>query len=313
MRLIFCGTPEFAVPTLLRLTHAPFHVELVLTNPDEPSGRGQALKAPPVKQAALEAGLIVFQPRKFKSPLTRDIVSHYRPDAIVVVAYGHIIPGWMIELPRFGCINLHASLLPRYRGAAPVPWAIIHGETVTGVTTMKIDPGLDTGDILLQHQTEIGPDDTTETLLDRLSVAGASLMVETLHCLSRGQITARTQDNSQATLAPMLKKEDGRIDWSLSAEEIERRVRGLRPWPGAYTSLRGKGLHIWKASVAAGVPDGEPGTLLSRAGKALAACGRGTALELVEVQIEGRRRVSGSDFLNGIRLQPGERFETAVA
>lgn len=313
MRLIFCGTPQFAVPTLLGLSRAPFHVELVLTNPDEPSGRGHALKAPPVKQAALDAGLVVFQARKFKAPLTRDILRHYHPDAIVVVAYGHIIPGWMIELPRLGCINLHASLLPKYRGAAPVPWAIMRGEKVTGVTTMKIDAGLDTGDILLQHQTEIGPEDSTETLLERLSLAGAGLMVETLHGLSRGQIAPRPQDHSQATLAPMLKKEDGRIDWSLSAEEIERRVRGLRPWPGAHTTFRGKGLQIWRASVAAGIPEAEPGTLSSWAGKALAACGRGTALELVEVQMEGRRRVSGSDFLNGVRLQPGEKFGATPA
>lgn len=312
MRLIFCGTPQFAVPTLTRLTRVPYHIELVVTNPDEPSGRGHALKSPPVKQAALDAGLVVFQPSKFKLPLTRDLISHYRPDAIVVVAYGHIIPGWMIQLPRFGCINLHASLLPKYRGAAPVPWAIIRGEKVTGVTTMKIDAGLDTGDILLQHQTEIGPEDTAEALLDRLSVAGASLMEETLHGLGRGHISPRAQEQSQATLAPMLKKEDGRIDWSLSAGEIERRVRGLRPWPGAYTSFRGKGLQIWKARAVAGIPEAEPGMLLARAGKALAACGQASALELVEVQVEGRRRVSGSEFLNGIRLQPGEQFDAAT-
>jgi len=313
MRLIFCGTPQFAVPTLLRLTRPPFHIELVLTNPDEPSGRGHALKAPPVKQAALDAGLVVFQPRKFKMPLTRALLSHYRPDAIVVVAYGHIIPGWMIELPRLGCINLHSSLLPKYRGAAPVPWAIIRGESVTGVTTMKIDAGLDTGDILLQHQTPIGPEDTTETLLDRLSVVGADSVVETLDGLSRGQITPRPQENGQATFAPMLKKEDGRIDWSLEAVEIERRVRGLRPWPGAHTSFRAKGLQIWKAAVAARIPEAEPGMVVAQAGKPLAMCGHGSALELVEVQSEGRRRVSGSDFLNGLRLHPGEKFDTPTA
>jgi len=313
MRLLFCGTPQFAVPTLLRLSRPPFHIELVLTNPDQPSGRGHALKTPPVKHAALEAGLVVFQPRKFKAPLTRALLSQYRPDAIVVVAYGHIIPGWMIGLPRLGCINLHASLLPKYRGAAPVPWAIIRGESATGVTTMKIDPGLDTGDILLQHQTPIGPEDTTEMLLDRLSAAGADLMVETLHDLNRGQLTPRPQENSQASFAPMLKKEDGRIDWSLEALEIGRRVRGLRPWPGAYTSFRGKGLQIWKAAVAAGIPQAEPGTIVAQAGRPWAVCGHGTALELIELQAEGRRRVSGSDFLNGIRLQAGEKFDTPTA
>jgi methionyl-tRNA formyltransferase len=313
MRLIFCGTPQFAVPTLLRLKHSPFRIELVLTNPDEPSGRGRALKTPPVKQAALDAGLEVFQPRRFKAPFTRALVSHYRPDAIVVVAYGHIIPGWMIDLPRFGCINLHASLLPKYRGAAPVPWAIVRGEQVTGVTTMKIDAGLDTGDILLQHETAIGPEDTSETLLDRLSVAGADLMAETLHALSRNEIAPRPQDHSRATLAPMLRKEDGRIDWSLAAEEIERRVRGLRPWPGAHTGFRGKGLHLWRASVAGAGFEAEPATLVAHAGRPLAVCGHHTALELAEVQVEGRRRVLGSDFLNGIRLQPGEKFETPSA
>ncbi len=313
MRLIFCGTPQFAVPTLLRLTRAPFQIELVLTNPDEPSGRGHAVKAPPVKRAALDAGLVVFQPRRFKEPFTRALLSHYRPDAIVVVAYGHIIPGWMIELPRFGCINLHASLLPKYRGAAPVPWAIVRGERVTGVTTMRIDPGLDTGDILMQHETEIGPADTTETLLERLGVAGAGLMAETLLELSQGQIRPRKQDDSHATLAPMLKKEDGRIDWSLSAAEVEHRVRGLRPWPGAYTSFRGKWLHIWRASVASEPLEAEPGTLIARAGKPIAACGHDSALELAEVQIEGKRRVSGSDFLNGVRLRPGEKLDTTTA
>lgn len=313
MKLIFCGTPKFALPTLLRLANRPFEIELVITNPDEGSGRGYALQAPPVKRIARDAGLPVFQPPRLKDQFTRAFLSGYRPDAIVVVAYGHIIPQWMIDLPRLGCLNLHASLLPKYRGAAPVPWAIIRGEKVTGVTTMKIDAGLDTGGVFLQRETGIAPDDTTETLLERLSVIGADLMVETLQGLSQGRLKPRPQDHSQATLAPMLKKEDGQIDWSLGAGEIERRVRGLRPWPGAYTGFRNRRLHLWKAAVASESAGAEAGTLIARAGKSFVACGAGTALELVEVQVEGRRRISGHDFLNGVRLEPGEKLFTPAA
>jgi methionyl-tRNA formyltransferase len=309
MKLIFCGTPQFAVPTLERLLSKPFEVELVVTNPDEPSGRGYEVNSPAVKRAALDAGLVVFQPLRLKDPFTQGFLSQFRPDAIVVAAYGHIIPAWMIELPRFGCINLHASLLPKYRGAAPIPWAIIRGEQVTGATTMKIAESLDTGDILLQREMEIRPDDTAETLGVRMSLAGAELMAETLERLYRGELRGRPQDPARATLAPMLKKEDGRIDWSLPAPDIERRVRGLRPWPGAFTLFRGKHLHLWKASVAGkALRPEEPGMLVAGNGKLRVACGDGTELELLEVQLEGRRRVSASDFLNGVRLQAGERL-----
>ena len=309
MKLIFCGTPQFAVPALERLLVKPFEVELVVTNPDEPSGRGYEVKFPAVKRAALDAGLVLFQPSRLKDPFARGLLSQFRPDVIVVVAYGHIIPGWMIELPRLGCINLHASLLPKYRGAAPIPWAIMRAEQVTGVTTMKIDEGLDTGDILLQREIEIRPDDTAETLGARMSLAGAELMGETLERLCRGELRGRPQDHARATLAPMLKKEDGRIDWSLSAAEIERRVRGLRPWPGAFTLFRQKHLHLWTASVAGKASRAEePGTLAAGNGKLRVACGDAVELELLEVQLEGRRRLSGSDFLNGVHLQGGERL-----
>src|SRR5690242_12334086 len=250
MHLIFCGTPQFAVPTLRRLLEANFTIDLVVTNPDEPRGRSYERTPPPVKTAAEKAGLRVFQPAKLKDLGAREFLSKFHPDAIVVVAYGHIIPPWMIELPRLGCINLHASLLPKYRGAAPISWALTRGERVTGVTTMRIDAGLDTGDILLQREVEIRDEDTTETLSERLSVIGAELMVETLERLERGDIEPRGQDHAQATLAPMLKKEDGRIDWSWTADEIARRVRGLRPWPVAYTAFRGKRLGIWSATPA---------------------------------------------------------------
>jgi methionyl-tRNA formyltransferase len=308
MKLIFCGTPHFAVPTLERLIAEKHDIELVMTNPDEPSGRGYDVKPSPVKQAALKAGLEVFQPLKLKEESTAEFLSKLRPDLIVVVAYGHIIPKWMIELPKNGCINLHASLLPKYRGAAPIQWAIIRGESVTGVTTMKIDEGLDTGDILLKREVPIQDEDTTETLSERLSGVGADLMVETLPKLIRGEIQPQSQNHAQATFAPILKKEDGRIDWRLRAEEIGWRVRGLRPWPGAYTSFRSKNLHIWSAAPVIGQvgPGHEPGTLLSDRGTLRVVCGLGTLLEVHELQLEGRKRLLARDFLNGVRPSPGE-------
>jgi methionyl-tRNA formyltransferase len=331
LTLIFCGTPTFAVPTLKRLQAENFTIELVVTNPDEPSGRGCELKSPPVKEAALRAGLRVYQPGKLKDPAAVEFLSQFRPDAIVVAAYGHIIPKWMIDLPRYGCINLHASLLPKYRGAAPIQWALMRGETVTGVTTMKIDPGLDTGDILLKREVSIRDEDTTETLSESLSVLGADLMVETLRRIERGDLQPQPQDNSLATLAPMLKKEDGRIDWKLPAEEVWGRVRGLRPWPGAYTTFRGRNLHIWAAGrpaaqspdsgtgasqglwaagrPAAAAPCGlEPGTLVADQGRLRVACGQATLLEVRELQLEGRKRLPARDFLNGVRLAPGEKL-----
>jgi methionyl-tRNA formyltransferase len=281
-----------------------------MTNPDEPSGRGYEVKASPVKRAALKAGLEVFQPLKLKEEPTVRFLSKYRPDLIVVVAYGHIIPRWMIDLPIHGYVNLHASLLPKYRGAAPIQWAIIRGEFVTGVTTMKIDEGLDTGDILLKREVAIQDEDTTETLSERLSVVGADLMAETLPKLIRAEIRPQSQNHAQATFAPILKKEDGRIDWMLKAEEIGWRVRGLRPWPGAYTSFRAKNLHLWSgAPVLSQVGLGQgPGTLLPERGTLRVVCGQGTLLEVHELQLEGRKRLPVRDFLNGVRPSAGERL-----
>ena len=310
MKLIFCGTPQFAVPTLEKLIAEKHDIELVMTNPDEPSGRGYEVKPSPVKLAAMKAGLEVFQPLKLKEDLTAGFLSKFRPDFIVVVAYGHIIPKWMIDLPKHGCINLHASLLPRYRGAAPIQWAIIRGESVTGVTTMKIDEGLDTGDVLLKREVPIQDDDTTETLSERLSGVGADLMVETLPKLFRAEIQPQSQNHAQATFAPILKKEDGRIDWMLRAEEIRWRVRGLRPWPGAYTTFRSKNLHIWSAASVlgqAGVGH-EPGTLLPERGNLRVVCGLGTLLEVRELQLECRKRLLARDFLNGVRPSSGEKL-----
>lgn len=308
MRLVFCGTPQFAVPTLEKLNAEHFDLALVVTNPDEPRGRGYELKPPRVKEAAIKAGLSVFQPAKLKNEEAASRITAARPDAIVVVAYGHLIPGWMIDLPPLGCINLHASLLPRYRGAAPIPWAIVRGEQVTGNTTMKIDAGLDTGDILLQQEMEIAPDDTAETLGQRLSVAGADLMLETLRQLARGTITPRPQDHSHATLAPILKKEDGLIDWNRPAVEIERRVRGFQPWPVAHTTFRERALRIWSARPIDSGTALAPGELKAGGAELAAGAGHDTALELVEVQLEGRKRISGREFANGMRLRAGERL-----
>ena len=231
MKLLFCGTPEFAVPTLEKLITEGHMVELVICQPDELAGRGYTIAAPPVKKLAERSGIPVYQPGKLREQAVVDYISKFQPDAIVVVAYGRIIPPWMIELPRLGCSNLHASLLPRYRGAAPIQWAIMRGERASGVTTMKIDAGLDTGDILLMREEEIREDDTTESLAGRLTAIGAALMVETLAGLERGEIRPQPQNHSQATLAPILKKEDGRIDWKMTAQALAWRVRGLRPWP----------------------------------------------------------------------------------
>ncbi|MGH9378282.1 MAG: methionyl-tRNA formyltransferase [Terriglobia bacterium] len=307
MRLIFCGTPQFAVPPLEKLLAHNFDVALAVTNPDEPQGRGYALKPPPVKVASLKAGLKILQPAKLKE--ARSEIESVKPDVIVVVAYGHLIPPWMIDLPPLGCINLHASLLPLYRGAAPIARAIIRGERLTGITTMKIDAGLDTGDILLQKEIAIDEDDTAETLSARLSEPGAELVVETLEGLARGEIQPRPQDHGMATLAPMLKKEDGLIDWSMPAPEIACRVRGLAPWPVAHTLFRGKGLQIWVARPEESQASSPaPGAIRIGGGRLIVGCGACTALELVELQVEGRKRIHARDFINGMRPQDGERL-----
>ena len=251
LRIVFCGTPEFAVPSLRHLIAQPdFKIEAVVTQPDRPRGRGQAVTISPVKEVAIEAGLPIFQPQKMRSPDALDFFTGAAPDAVVIIAYGQIIPQRLIDIPRLGWINLHGSLLPKYRGAAPIQWAIANGETRTGLTTMKIDAGLDTGPMLLKYETPIGPDETAPQLSARLAEAGAPLIAETLRRLAlgeinRSEITPEPQDSSQVTLAPPLKKEDGRIDWSLPAQKIYNRMRGFDPWPGAFTTFRGKTCHVW--------------------------------------------------------------------
>jgi methionyl-tRNA formyltransferase len=307
LNLVFCGTPRFAVPILDKLVETGFPVHLVVTQPDKPRGRGLDLAPSPVKQRALELSLPITQPETIKNNQEfRGQITVLKPDAIIVVGYGRIIPAWMIELPRLGNINLHASLLPKYRGAAPIQWAIANGESVTGVTTMRIDTGLDTGDILLQKEIAIAPEDTAETLAPRLAAQGAELMVETLQQLPSGTLRPRPQDHAQATLAPILKKEDGRIDWRRSAPEICNRLRGFQPWPGAFTTFRGKNLNIWAAApVDRRVPQGE---LAIDGDVLIAGCGGDTALELLEVQPEGKKRMPAVDFIHGYRPRSGEHL-----
>jgi methionyl-tRNA formyltransferase len=309
LNLVFCGTPQFAVPTLEKLVEAGFAVRLALTQPDRPKGRGLELVASPVKQAALRLGVSLYQPEKIKN--NEELQARLReinPDAIIVVGYGRIIPKWMLDLPRFGNINLHASLLPRYRGAAPIQWAIANGESVTGVTTMRIDEGLDTGDILLQQELGIADDDTAETLFPKLAEIGAELMIETLRGIAAGTIKSRSQDNAAATLAPILTKEEGRLDFSRSAQETYNRFRGFQPWPGAFTTFRGKGLNVTLMKPASELVP--LGTLLVRGNRLLAGCGNDSAVELLELQPEGKRRMPASDFIHGYRPRPGESLDS---
>ena len=261
-----------------------------------------------MKDAALDAGIHVFQPEKIKSDSAFEFFQRLAPDAVVIIAYGQIVPARLLEIPRLGWINLHASLLPKYRGAAPINWAIVNGETRTGLTTMRIDPGMDTGPTLLRWETEILPDETAPALARRMAAAGPDLMVETLRRYDRGEIAPVPQDHTQATLAPMLKRENGRIGWSQPAEQIYNRIRGLDPWPGAFAAFRGHVCHIW------GRPDASqqaaaPGAIATSGGDILVSCGSGTALRLEHVQLEGKKRIPARDWAHGARLKPGDSFD----
>jgi methionyl-tRNA formyltransferase len=313
MRIVFCGTPEFAVPTLRELlANAAFAVEAVVTQPDRPRGRGQHVSASPVKVVAAEAGTRIYQPESVKSDEARDFFAQIKPDAAVIIAYGQIIPRRVLEIPRLGWMNLHASLLPKYRGAAPIAWAIINGESKTGLTTMRLDPGLDTGPILLQQEIAIGSDETAPELARRMAESGAPLVAESLIKLERGEIAPIRQDSMQASYAPILTKEQGRIDWAQPAVQIYNRIRGLAPWPGAFTTFRGRLCHVWggpngSSSTVGDASGQEPGTLIVGATIEVI-CGNGTRLDLEGVQIEGRKRISAREFVNGARLGSGERF-----
>jgi methionyl-tRNA formyltransferase len=301
MKLVYLGTPEFAVPSLERIVEAGHDVMAVFTQPDRPKGRGQKDTRPPVKEAALRLGLTVHQPERVRRPEVVEQLRALAPDAMVVVGYGQIIPQSILDIPPHGIINVHASLLPKYRGAAPIQWAIARGETTTGVTTMKIDAGLDTGAMLLKWETPIGPDETAVELGARLAPAGAELLVKTLAALDT--IVPEPQDNAQATLAPILKREDGHIDWTMAPAEILNRARGFQPWPGAYGFLRGQRFHVWRGAIA----DRQlaPGALSVDGKRLFAGCGGG-AIELIEIQMEGKKRMAVSAFLNGFSIAEGE-------
>ena len=323
MRLIFCGTPQFAVPTLKHLLgKSDFEVIAVITQPDRPRGRGQQVSVSAVKEVALAANVPVHQPEKIRAPEAQQLLEKPSPEVIVIIAYGQIIPARLLSIPKYGWINLHASLLPKYRGAAPINWPIVKGEMRTGLTTMRIDAGMDTGDILLQREMEIGPNDTAPELAARMSEAGAPLMEQTLRGLAAGSIVARAQNHAEATVAPILKKEDGRIDWNLPAPQIYNRMRGFAPWPGAYSAFRGQTCHLWGEPVAdvtilpAEVRNNDamtaaksaPGTLLGAKNDWFVSCGGATLLRLQSVKLEGRKQVSATEFANGARLKPGELF-----
>jgi|CZKF01.1.fsa_nt_gi methionyl-tRNA formyltransferase len=320
LRLIFCGTPQFAVPTLNAFIADGHEISLVVSQPDRPAGRDRQLTAPPVKLAALAAGLPIAQPETIRNnPQFRSQVEVLAPDAIVVVAYGRIIPPWMLALPRLGCINLHASLLPRYRGAAPIQWAVAMGETITGNTTMLLEEGLDTGPILLQQALAIFPQQTAAELLEVLAVGGAPLMIKTLAGMENGTIEPRPQNHAGASFAPLLTRDDGRMEFAArTAEELKNRWRGFQPWPGAFTALDGKKLIVHSMEVVDAPGSQEltppepssilPGQIRIEDHRLLVACAGNSWLELVEVQLEGKKRLAAADFLRGNTLADGARL-----
>ena len=344
MKIVFCGTPQFAVPTLkFLLTQKEFEIAAVITQPDRPSGRGMKLTASPVKEAAVAAGVPVHQPEKIRAPEMQATLEAIAPDCIVIIAYGQIIPARLLPIARYGWINLHASLLPKYRGAAPINWAIVNGETVSGITTMRIDAGMDTGEMLLQHEMPIGANETAPELATRMSEAGAPLMLETLRGIAAGTLNGRAQDSAAATYAPMMKKEDGRIDWSRTAAEIYNRIRGFAPWPGAFSVLRGKTCQILGHPVSkdgegreeqnpdldnrseladmghnsaplhprSARPGHEPGTIHVRQSGLYVSCGGATEMRVTSVKMEGGRAMDAVEYARGARLTEGERFGNA--
>jgi methionyl-tRNA formyltransferase len=311
LRIVFCGTPEFAVPSLRRLAERPeFSIEAVITQPDRPRGRGQHVGSSPIKETALEIGLHVFQPETIKSESSQEFLKRVSPDAVVIIAYGQIIPARLLTIPRLGWINLHASLLPHYRGAAPIHWAIANGETITGLTTMQIDAGMDTGPTLLHHEIEIGPDETAPELSARMSTIGGDLIAESLLRFDRGEISPAPQEQENASYAPILKKEEGRIAWERPAQQIYNRIRAFTPWPGSYCIFRGQTCHLWgrPETRGAGGANMAPGEIVPSAKEIFVVCGEGTWLRLESVQIDGRKKISAGEFANGARITPGGRF-----
>ena len=301
------GTPDFAVPTLEALIGAGHELAAVVTQPDKPKGRGKAVLMTPVKEKALECGIPVYQPKRVREPEFLDVLRKLNPDVIVVVAFGQILPREILTLPPFGCVNVHASLLPKYRGAAPIQWAVIDGETVSGVTTMQMNEGLDTGDILEQEEISLDPEETGGSLFEKLASLGGKMILSTLKGLEDGSIIPRAQGEMTTPYAKMLTKAMGEIDWSMDAASIERLVRGLNPWPSAYTYVNGKTLKIWKVRVEAGEAGNEPGQVRVTKDRLLVETGNGV-LSILELQLEGKKRMEAAAFLRGFSIETGKKF-----
>ena len=301
------GTPDFAVPTLEALIGAGHELAAVVTQPDKPKGRGKAVLMTPVKERALECGIPVYQPKRVREPEFLDVLRKLNPDVIVVVAFGQILPREILTLPPFGCVNVHASLLPKYRGAAPIQWAVIDGETVSGVTTMQMNEGLDTGDILEQEEISLDPEETGGSLFEKLASLGGKMILSTLKGLEDGSIIPRAQGEMTTPYAKMLTKAMGEIDWSMDAASIERLVRGLNPWPSAYTYVNGKTLKIWKVRVEAGEAGNEPGQVRVTKDRLLVETGNGV-LSILELQLEGKKRMEAAAFLRGFSIETGKKF-----
>ena len=305
MKVIFMGTPDFSVGTLEALIEAGHEIVLAVTQPDKPKGRGKAMQFPPVKEAALAHGIEVYQPARVREPECVEYLRGFQADIIVVVAFGQILPKEILEMPEYGCVNVHASLLPKYRGAAPIQWAVINGEKISGVTTMRMDEGLDTGDMILREEVVLDENETGGSLFDRLSDVGASLCVKTLQAFADGTATFTKQNHEEATLTKTIKKQFGLIDWKKPAKELECLIRGLNPWPSAYTTFHGKTFKIWSAEVAADEKPADPGTVVDVTKDAMwVQTGEGT-LKLLEVQLEGKKRMPCDAFLRGYPVETG--------
>ncbi len=308
MRIIFMGTPDFASGILEELIKAGHEIVLTVTQPDKPKGRGGVVQCTPVKETAERHGIEVFQPKKVRELENIAVLREKAPDIIVVAAFGQILPKEILELPKYGCVNVHASLLPKYRGASPIQWAVLSGEKESGVTIMRMDEGLDTGDIISQKSIPLAPDETAGSLFEKLAELGARLLLETLPSIEGGSATYTPQDEAASTLTGKVDKNMGRVRWEKSAEEIERWIRGLSPWPSAYTTLRGKMLKLWRAEV---LPDGDekaaPGTILSAKDSLVVKTGSG-CLSVKELQLEGKKRMDAASFLRGYQLKEGETF-----
>lgn len=319
LRVVFFGTPEFALPSLRALiAHPEIKLEAVVTQPDRPRGRGQQISISAVKDFALDAGIYLYQPEKIRDESVVTFFRQMKPDAVIIIAYGQKIPQSLLEIPRLGWINLHGSLLPKYRGAAPINWAIANGETRTGVTTMQVDATMDTGPILLQHEIEIGPDETAPELARRMAEAGSPLVVDSLLRFDRGEISPRAQDDALASHAPMLKKEFGNLDWSLPAPQLYNRIRGFDPWPGAYTHFRGQMCRVWARPANRDAqrqllqPITSPGSLQLGAGELYIACGESTWLSVETIQLQGKKRITAKEFASGARLTSVEILSSEV-